>query len=107
MQAQTRALDRLRQGASRMAEQMARRLGGAFGLRPGQRGRRSGPGSDPFGRRSGGGFGTSVDDGGIQIPSHSERRRARELLDELRRRAGERHRPVFERDYIDRLLKRF
>jgi hypothetical protein len=36
-----------------------------------------------------------------------ERRRAREILDELRRRAGERHRPVPERNYIDRLLKRF
>ena len=107
VQAQTQALDRLRQGASRMAEQMARRMGGAFGLRPGQQGRRSGPGSDPFGRRPGGGFGTSVDDEGVRVPTQSERRRARELLDELRRRAGERHRPVPERDYIDRLLKRF
>jgi uncharacterized protein (TIGR02302 family) len=107
VQAQTRALDQLRQGASRMAEQMARRLGGAFGLRPGQRGRRLGPGSDPFGRRTGGGFGTSVDDDGVRIPNQMERRRAREILDELRRRAGERHRPVPERNYIDRLLKRF
>jgi len=107
VQAQTRALDRLRQGASRMAERMARRLGDAFGFRPGRQGRRSGLGSDPFGRRPGGGFGTSIDDGGVRIPSHYERRRARELLDELRRRAGEHHRPPPERDYIDRLLKRF
>jgi uncharacterized protein DUF4175 len=33
--------------------------------------------------------------------------KAREILDELRRRAGERDRPQFERDYIDRLLQRF
>jgi len=30
-----------------------------------------------------------------------------EILDELRRRAGERSRPEIELDYIDRLLKRF
>ncbi len=107
VQAQTRALDLLRQGDGLMAEQMARRFSGAFGLRPGQQGRRPGSGSDPFGRRPGGGFGTSVGDDGVRVPSHSERRRARELLDELRRRAGERHRPVPERNYIDRLLKRF
>jgi hypothetical protein len=33
--------------------------------------------------------------------------KAREILDELRRRAGERDRPQIERDYIDRLLQRF
>jgi hypothetical protein len=34
-------------------------------------------------------------------------RRAREILDELRRRAGERNRPQIELDYIDRLLDIF
>jgi len=33
--------------------------------------------------------------------------KSREILDELRRRAGERARPTEERDYIDRLLQRF
>ena len=33
--------------------------------------------------------------------------RAKEILDELRRRAGETARPEQERDYIDRLLRRF
>ena len=37
----------------------------------------------------------------------AELQRAREIMDELRRRAGERQRPKFERDYIDRLLRRF
>jgi hypothetical protein len=36
-----------------------------------------------------------------------EMQRAREILQELRRRAGEIDRPQFERDYIDRLLRRF
>jgi hypothetical protein len=33
--------------------------------------------------------------------------RARDILEELFRRAGERTRPLFELDYIDRLLRRF
>ena len=33
--------------------------------------------------------------------------KAKEILDELRRRAGERSRPEIERNYIDRLLKEF
>jgi hypothetical protein len=33
--------------------------------------------------------------------------KAKGILDELRRRAGERNRPEIERDYIDRLLKQF
>ena len=35
------------------------------------------------------------------------RQRAREILDELRRRAGDFNRPQLELDYIDRLLRRF
>jgi hypothetical protein len=34
-------------------------------------------------------------------------RRARELLDEIRRRAGEGERPDVELDYLERLLDRF
>ncbi len=111
---QTEALNQLRKGANNMAEQMARRLGGRIGISRGQRGqggrlgRRPGPRDDPFGRsREGGNFGQQTDDGGIKIPDQMESRRALDILQELRRRAGERHRPVPELDYIDRLLKRF
>jgi len=52
-----------------------------------------------------GNFGASTED--IGIPDQIELRRAREILDELRRRAGERNRPAVERDYIDRLLPKF
>jgi hypothetical protein len=48
-----------------------------------------------------------MDDGGIKIPDQMESRRALDILHELRRRAGERNRPVPELDYIERLLKRF
>ena len=34
-------------------------------------------------------------------------RRARELLDEIRRRSGEQQRPTEELDYLRRLLERF
>jgi propionyl-CoA carboxylase beta chain len=45
--------------------------------------------------------------GDVRVPDRGERLRAREILDELRRRLGERERPLLERDYIERLLKMF
>ncbi|MCH7831976.1 MAG: DUF4175 family protein, partial [Proteobacteria bacterium] len=104
---QSEALDQLRRGMDTMAERMARRMSGTFGVARGRRGQSLGEGNDPFGRRPGGAFGSTIDDGGVKIPSQMERRRAREILHELRRRAGEHRRPVKERQYIDRLLKRF
>jgi len=104
---QTQALEEMRKGLNGMAEQMAQRMRGAVGIARGQRGRQPGPGNDPFGRQPGGAVGGTVDDGDVKIPTHMERQQAREILQELRRRAGERKRPADERDYIDRLLKRF
>ena len=110
---QTEALNQLQKGGNSMAEQMARRLGGRIGIargrrgQGGQQGRRPGPKDDPFGRSPEGNFGQQMDDGGIKIPDQMESRRALDILHELRRRAGERNRPVPELDYIERLLKRF
>ena len=59
-----------------------------------------GEGSDPLGRGAAEGQDTN-------LPSESERQRARDILEELRRRAAERGRPQEELDYIDRLLERF
>jgi len=103
---QTVALEKLRQGLEGMAEQMARRLGSGVGISRGQAGGQPG-GIDPFGRRAGGALGGNVDDGATKVPGRMERRQAHEILRELRRRAGERTRPLDERDYIERLLKRF
>ena len=67
---------------------------------------------DPFGRlnaqdHANGG----IDDGGrmrLGDPiSNYAVEKAKGILEELRRRAGERARPELERDYIDRLLKQF
>ena len=42
-----------------------------------------------------------------RLPDANDLARARDILQELRRRAGERGRPPQELDYIDRLLKEF
>ncbi|MDP6573198.1 MAG: DUF4175 family protein [Rhodospirillales bacterium] len=103
---QAEALSQLRRGAEAAAESIVRSLGGLAGVgqRPGQRGR--GPGRDPFGRVPGGAHGAAAD-GPVKIPDQAETRRAREILRELHRRAGERQRPRLEHEYIDRLLRRF
>ena len=104
---QTDALDQLQQAARAMAEQMNQmgqgqgdpNGGDPSGMRPRRADR------DPLGReRSGNG---TYDQGDVKIPDQSDVQKSREILDELRRRSGERSRPEIERDYIDRLLKRF
>jgi len=64
---------------------------------------------DPFGRRNSteNGQGAAVEDSDVTVPNRMEMRRAREILDELRRRSGDRSRPQIELDYIDRLLDIF
>jgi hypothetical protein len=60
---------------------------------------------DPLGRpqrSEGPDFGNSV-----KVPDEIDTQRAREILEELRRRFGEPTRPLLELDYIDRLLRRF
>ncbi len=104
---QADALEKLRQATNSAAEQLSRRMGGMAGRAIQRRGSRPGDGRDPFGRQPGGAFGSAVDGEGVKVPDQMEMRRARQILDELRRRAGERERPVIERDYIERLLRRF
>ena len=41
------------------------------------------------------------------VPTASERQRARDILDELRKRAQDTQRPEAEREYLRRLLDRF
>jgi uncharacterized protein (TIGR02302 family) len=60
---------------------------------------------DPLGRQLGmsGQFGTDEN----MLQGEDIYRRAEELLDEIRRRAGEQDRPLLELDYLRRLLERF
>ena len=108
---QTEALDQLQQAARDFAQQMQQRMQGQWGNpnddevgatdgTPRDRVER-----DPLGRPlSNNG---TYDQGDVKIPDQNTLQKAREILDELRRRAGERFRPEIELDYIDRLLKRF
>ncbi len=106
---QTEALDQLQQAAREFAQQMQQRLGNALGRgdardEPGAGERRDGQ-RDPLGRplTNGGAY----EQGDVKIPDNNVMQRARDILEELRRRAGERDRPQIELDYIDRLLQRF
>lgn len=102
---QVRALDALREGRRAMDRDMAE----ARRNRDGMAGR-DGPGADgaeedPLGRpRASGG---PMDGDSVTVPGGSMSKRARELQDEIRRRAGEPARPSEELDYLDRLLDRF
>lgn len=97
--AQTRALDGLRRGSKDAGAALAQRMGGNGLLRmPGQ-GR-----NDPLGRplTNGG----NADDEPVKIPTQADLQKAREVLDELRRRSGEAQRPAEEHKYLERLLER-
>lgn len=97
---QSRALEQLRQGSQSMAGQMLRQMPSRFGRGPADDAPR-----DPFGRpqrTEGPDAGTSV-----KVPDEIDVQRAREILEELRRRLGEPSRPLLELDYIERLLRRF
>lgn len=106
---QTEAMEQLQQGMQGMAEQMAQQMmmgqGPAMMGQQGQMPRQNGRGRDPLGRRPSG-YGMQ-DSNDVKIPEQSELQRAREILDELRRRSGQYGRPQEERNYIDRLLKQF
>ena len=102
---QTRAVDQLQQGMQAMAERFMEQMGDAARRGMGQVGSQPGRSRDPFGRETGNGGLEALE--GVEIPDQSEIRRTRRILDELRRRRGERQRPPLELDYIDRLLRRF
>jgi uncharacterized protein (TIGR02302 family) len=95
---QARALDQMRQGAQQMAQQMLQNM-------PGRMGQNGDTPRDPLGRpqrSQGPDLGTAV-----KVPEQIDMQRAREILEELRRRLGDAQRPPVELDYLERLLKRF
>jgi hypothetical protein len=48
-----------------------------------------------------------MDTRGVQVPEESDLGRARDVLQELHRRSGDRNRAPLELDYYQRLLDRF
>ena len=106
LEAEQRALDQLRQGARDMAQQMMQQRGQQAG-REGQ-GPNGNPGElDPLGRAPQ--QTTDGSDPGLltKVPDQIDSQRAREILEELRKRFGEQQRPTIELEYLERLLKRF
>ncbi len=96
------AVDALGRALDAVGEALSQQLGGGLGLSAG-----GGEGKgDPFGRRPAGGQ-RGIGDERVKIPDQSEMRRVGEILNELRRRAGDPDRPIAERQYIERLLRRF
>jgi hypothetical protein len=94
---QGRALDQLRQGAQSLAEQMMENGEEQAGKGQGNSGK------DPLGRpdRS-----NRPDLGlSVKVPDEIDIQRAREVLDELRRRLGDPTRPMIELDYLERLIR--
>ena len=99
---QSEAIEYLRTGAGALLEEMLERAGqeatgegASFFAAP----------RDPMGRQLGSDGNT--DTGAIRLPDRGAIVRAREILEELYRRAGEWQRPAEERDYLRRLLRRF
>jgi uncharacterized protein (TIGR02302 family) len=102
--AQGRAVDNMQQGGQALMEALAQQMG----QQPGQQGQgqpRPANGRDPLGRavQNDGGWDTNGD----LVPEGSDLGRARGVLEELQRRAGDRRRPQTELDYYNRLLDRF
>jgi hypothetical protein len=96
---QGRALDQLRQGAQSLAEQMMENGEAQAGKGQGNSGK------DPLGRpdRS-----NRPDLGlSVKVPDQIDIQKAREVLDEVRRRLGDPSRPMFELDYLERLIRSY
>jgi uncharacterized protein (TIGR02302 family) len=102
---QAEAMERLREGMRDLGEMLAEqnegqgRQGDADGQADAEGAR------DPLGREQGATGRIGTDQRLLQ--GEDVYRRARELLDEIRRRSSERERPGFELDYLRRLLEQF
>jgi len=95
---QSEALNQMRQGAQKMAEGMSKDGSSRYGQNGDQP-------RDPLGRPQrfqGPDAGNSV-----KVPDEIDMQRAREILEELRRRLAQPARPTQELDYYERLLRRF
>ncbi|NEK23999.1 TIGR02302 family protein [Sulfitobacter sp. JBTF-M27] len=102
---QAQAMEALREGMRSLGEAMAQQ---EQNQQPGQgtaESDRRAQNRDPLGREQGNNGANSSEGPLAMGPGGAGR--ARELLDEIRRRSGETERPEVERDYLNRLLDRF
>jgi uncharacterized protein (TIGR02302 family) len=98
--AQGRAIDQLRDGAKKLIDEMAQNQGRSNGVSVGDRNQSQG--EDPLGRprRNGG----PQDSNSVKVPDEIDTQRARQVLEDIRRRLSEPMRPALELDYLQRLL---
>ncbi len=101
---QSEAMEALREGMRSLGEAMAQQNQGQMG-QGSEVGDLQSQNRDPLGRTTGSQGSLGTDDNLLQ--GEDVYRRARELLDEIRRRSGEGERPRIELDYLRRLLDRF
>ncbi|MFD1327990.1 TIGR02302 family protein [Mycoplana ramosa] len=101
VESQGRALEALRQGAQDMMSQMQAMGPGGPGEGQPQMDR---TGRDPLGRERPDTAQGPDYDGRTRVPEEIDIQRAREILDEIRRRLGTGNAPVMERNYLERLL---
>lgn len=103
---QGQALEALRRAGQGMIRQMMNRFARGSGIGMGQQFNPLNSMRDPLGRdwqdEEGG-----IDTRRVTIPDQGAIERAQEIMDELRKRAGQRFRSPVELDYINRLLDRF
>ncbi|WP_345742123.1 TIGR02302 family protein [Ruegeria faecimaris] len=101
---QSEAMDALREGMRSLGEALAQNQQNQPG-QGSQEGDMQANNRDPLGRNPGANGSMSTDESLLQ--GEDVYRRARELLDEIRRRTGESERPEIELEYLKRLLERF
>jgi len=101
---QAEAMENLREAIRQLGEEMQQAGQGRDGLQEGET-QDTQATRDPLGRplgRTG-----STESGDTVVPDQNASERARELLDEIRRRSGDLSRPDAEIEYLKRLLDRF
>lgn len=103
MQGQNDALDQMRQGMNQMQQANRGNPDGQASAADSKQNNRN-PVRDPLGRNT-----TGYENAGeaTKVPDLAPVERARRILEELQRRAGNRERAPLELDYLDRLLRRF
>jgi len=102
---QSEAMEALREGMRNLGEAMAEQQREMRGGQGEQQGNVGGERNDPLGRNAGTNGQLGNDRNMLQ--GEDVYRRARDLLDEIRRRSGDGERPEIELEYLRRLLDRF
>ena len=102
---QGRAIDALQRAGQGIVQQMMQQMDRGTGIGLNRDFQPLRLRRDPLGRFMPNELGIDTRD--VDIPDESAVERAQRILEELRHRAGQRHRPQPELDYIDRLLRRF